>query len=179
MLHSDNEVIVIEIDSSDIGSSPIKGKNCYNKYYKKHYMLNVMEKYRASLVKASVQILRYQALGMSWSYIFNGLFLFLQNLEDYPTLHISTQLVTLIVYSIEKRSIGVLKSLRSMLWRQFRGTSFLKGSIIFRTKVRGLNSFSDNNRKRSIPVAFHWENPRLKKKKWQLILLICFGHSFF
>ena len=115
MLHSDNEVIVIETDSSDIDSSPIKGKNCCNKYYKKYYMLNVMEKYRASLVKASVQILGYQALGMSWSYIFNGLFLFLQNLEDYPTLYISTQLVILIVYSIVKRSIGVLKSLRSML----------------------------------------------------------------
>ena len=172
MLHSDNEVIVIEI-----GSSPIKDKNCYNKYYKKYYTLNAS--FQASLVKASVQILRYQALGMSWSYIFNGLFLFLQNLEDYPTLHISTQLVTLIVYSIEKRSIGVLKSLRSMLWRQFRGTSFLKGSIIFRKRVRGLTSFSDNDRKRSIPVAFHWENPRRKKKKWQLILLICFGHSFF
>ena len=170
MLHSDSQVIVIEFDSSDIDSSPIKGKNCYNNYYKKYYMLNVMEKYRASLAKASVQILWSQALWMSWSYIFNGLFLFLQNLEDYPTLHISTQLVILIVYSIKERSVGVLKSLRSMLWGQFRRTSFLKVFIIFRTRVRGLNPFSDNDRKRSIPVALHGENPRLKRKKWQLIL---------
>ena len=82
MLHSDNEVIVIEIDSSDNDSSPIKGKNCYNKYYKKYYTLNVIQKYRASPAKASVQILWSQSLWMSWSDIFNGLFLFLGNLED-------------------------------------------------------------------------------------------------
>ena len=57
MIHSDNEVIVVEIDSSDNDSSPIKGKNSYNKYYKKYYVLNVIEKYRASPTKASVQIL--------------------------------------------------------------------------------------------------------------------------
>ena len=44
MLYSDNKVIVTEIGSSEDESSPMVGKNCYNKYYKKHYMLSVIEK---------------------------------------------------------------------------------------------------------------------------------------
>ena len=39
-LHSDKEVILIEIDSGNDDSS-MTGKKCYNEYYKKYYMVSI------------------------------------------------------------------------------------------------------------------------------------------
>ena len=39
-LHSDKEVILIEIDSGN-GDSSMTGKKCYNEYYKKYYMVSI------------------------------------------------------------------------------------------------------------------------------------------
>ena len=44
MLHSNNEVIVIEIYTSSKDSSSKEGKDCYIKYNEKYYMQNIMEK---------------------------------------------------------------------------------------------------------------------------------------